>query len=368
MDENKPSFVHRESMTTDKDYVSWLSEVKERIANARNKAMVRVNTAMLELYWSIGRDLVNLHPEDKWGKGIVKQFALDLRTAFPNETGFSDTNIKYMRRWYGFYNQYLTIGHLSGDQLGLSNGHLPGDQLEMPNIFGQVPWKHHVIIVTKTTSIEEAVFYIKETISMGWSKAQLERNIEAKLFNAQGAALTNFSNTLPQSQGLLAQEILKDPYNFDFLTLKDNYNEKDLEDALIENITHFLLELGKGFAFVGRQMELQMNSGQTFFPDLIFYHIPQHRYVVIELKAVGFMPEFAGKINFYVSAADELLKGEGDNDSIGLIICKSADKTVVEWTLRGVDRPLGIASYQIQEVIDRTLAEIENKKKLTTSK
>ena len=360
--EDKPFFVYRENMTTDKDYVLWLSDVKKRIVNARNKAMVRVNTALLELYWSIGRDLVNLHPEDKWGKGIVKQFALDLRTAFPNETGFSDTNVKYMRRWYGFYNQYLTNGYLPGDQIELSNGHLPGDQIEMPNIFGQIPWKHHVLISTKATSIEEAVYYIKETIATGWSRAQLERNIEAKLYHAQGTALTNFSETLPLPQGLLAQEILKDPYNFDFLTLKDNYNEKDLEDALIENITHFLLELGKGFAFVGRQMELQMPGGQTFFPDLIFYHIPQHRYVVIDLKAVEFSPEYAGKINFYVSAADELLKGEGDNDSIGLIICKRADKTVVEWTLRGIDRPLGIASYQLQEVVDRTFAEIKSKK------
>lgn len=191
----------------------------------------------------------------------------------------------------------------------------------------------------------------------------LNAHIDGKLFQAKGAAVTNFEQTLPSPQSHLAQEILKDPYNFDFLTMKEKYDEHDLEEALVANVTRFLLELGKGFSYVGRQMELKMPGGQTFFPDLVFYHIPQHRYVVIELKAVKYIPEFAGKLNFYVTAADELLRGEGDNPSVGLIICKSSDKTVVQWSLKDINKPLGVATYQLQEVVDRTVAELELKKK-----
>lgn len=191
----------------------------------------------------------------------------------------------------------------------------------------------------------------------------LNAHIDGKLFQAKGAAVTNFEQTLPSPQSHLAQEILKDPYNFDFLTMKEKYDEHDLEEALVANVTRFLLELGKGFSYVGRQMELKMPGGQTFFPDLVFYHIPQHRFVIIELKAVKYIPEFAGKLNFYVTAADELLRGEGDNPSVGLIICKSTDKTVVQWSLKDINKPLGVATYQLQEVVDRTVAELELKKK-----
>ena len=174
--------------------------------------------------------------------------------------------------------------------------------------------------------------------------------------------MTNFQNTLPAPQRYLAREILKDPYNFEFLTMRQKYDEDDLENALLDNITQFLLELGQGFSFVGRQMELQMPGGQTFFPDLVFYHIPQHRYVIIELKAVKYIPEFAGKLNFYVTAADEILRGEGDNPSVGLIICKSTDKMIVEWSLKDIQKPLGVATYQLEEVVKRTVAELKNKK------
>ena len=193
----------------------------------------------------------------------------------------------------------------------------------------------------------------------GCRRSILENKIASNFFQAQGAAVTNFERTLPTYQSQLAKEILKDPYHFDFLSMKAEYNERNLEQALVANITQFLLELGKGFSFVGRQMELQMPGGQTFFPDLVFYHIPQHRYVIIELKAVKYIPEFAGKLNFYVTAADELLRGEGDNPSVGLIICKSTDKTVVEWSLKDINKPLGVATYQLQEVVDRTVAELE---------
>ena len=294
-----------------------------------------------------------------------------MRTTFPNETGFSDTNIKYMKRWYLFYYKSVKKGQRLVDQfdcqneesiVSLEKGQRIVDLLEMPKEFGQIPWGQHIEIFSKCETVEEALFYIKGSIENGWSRPQLAVNIENRLFAKTGAAVSNFKQTLPSQQGKLAQEILKDPYNFDFLNMKQDYEEKDLEEALAKNVTQFLLELGKGFSYVGRQMELQMPGGQTFFPDLIFYHIPQHRYVVVELKAVKYMPEFAGKLNFYVTAVDELLREEADNPSVGLVICKSSDKTIVEWSLNGINKPLGVATYQLQEVVERTIAEIGQKK------
>ena len=374
---DKPTFVYRDGMLADMEYLEWLSNVKARFRQSQIKASIRVNTAMLEFYWSIGRDLVALRAEKRWGAGVVKQFALDMRQAFPNETGFSDTNVKYMKRWYSFYYERVTKGqqvadqmkgdkkrHQLGDQIETAEkSHQVGDQLEMPELFGKVPWRHHVQIFSHCATLDEALFYLNKIIEEGWSRSWLEDQIAAKLFLTQGSAVTNFSQTLPLPQSQLAKEILKDPYHFDFLTMKEKYDEHDLEEALVANVTQFLLELGKGFSYVGRQMELQMPGGQTFFPDLVFYHIPQHRYVIIELKAVKYIPEFAGKLNFYVTAADKLLRGDGDNPSVGLIICKSTDKTIVEWSLQDIQKPLGVATYQLQEVVDRTVAELELKKK-----
>ena len=374
---DKPTFVYRDGMLADMEYVEWLSNVKARFRQSQIKASIRVNTAMLEFYWSIGRDLVTLRAEKRWGAGVVKQFALDMRQAFPNETGFSDTNVKYMKRWYSFYFERVTKGqqvadqmkgdkksHQLGDQIEVAEkGQQVADQLEMPEVFGKVPWFHHVQIFCHCDTLDEALFYINKIIEEGWSRSWLEDQIAAKLFLTQGSAVTNFSQTLPLPQSQLAKEILKDPYHFDFLAMKEKYDEHDLEESLVANVTQFLLELGKGFSYVGRQMELQMPGGQTFFPDLVFYHIPQHRYVIIELKAVKYIPEFAGKLNFYVTAADKLLRGDGDNPSVGLIICKSTDKTIVEWSLQDIQKPLGVATYQLQEVVDRTVAELELKKK-----
>lgn len=216
-------------------------------------------------------------------------------------------------------------------------------------------------IFSRCKTTEEALFYINKVLNENWSRSRLEDELKKGLYQRQGNAITNFSDRLPLPQGQLAQEILKNPYNFDFLTMREEFDERELEDALVSNITRFLLELGKGFAFVGRQMELQMPDGTSYFPDLVFYHIRLKAYVVIELKAVAFKPEFMGKLNFYVSAADELLRGDGDNPSIGLVICKSADETTVEWSMRGVERPLGVAAYQLKDIVNRTVAELECK-------
>ena len=367
-------------MTTDEAYIQWMADIKQRFRQSQVKAAVRVNTAMLEFYWSVGRDLVTLRAEERWGAGVVKQFALDMRQAFPDETGFSYSNVKYMRQWYSFYYERVKkgqqpvglIGHQAGDEKsqqlagqieGVGKSHQVGGQLEMPEIFGRIPWFHHVHIISKCQSLDEAMFYINKVVEEGWSRSRLEAQVAANLFGRRGAALTNFEHTLPAPQSQLAKELLKDPYHFEFLSMGEEYEEHDFEDALVSNVTRFLMELGQGFSYVGRQMELQMPGGQTFFPDLLFYHIPQHRYVVIELKVVKFIPEFAGKLNFYVTAIDELMRGEGDNPTVGLLICKSTDKTVVEWSLRDINKPLGVSTYQLEELVERTVKELEQKKK-----
>ena len=379
---DKPTFVSRDMMTADEGYVQWMADIKQRFRQSQLKAAVRVNTAMLEFYWSVGRDLVALRAEERWGAGIVKQFALDMRQAFPDETGFSYSNVKYMKQWYSYYYERFTKGqqavgligqqvvdeksHQLGGQLEvIEKSHQLGGELEMPEIFGRIPWRHHVQIISKCQSLNEALFYINRVAEEGWSRSRLEDQIAANLFGSQGSAVTNFSNTLPAPQSQLAKEILKDPYHFDFLSMNEEYEEKDLEEALVAKVTQFLIELGKGFSYVGRQMELQMPGGQTFFPDLLFYHIPQHRYVVIELKVVKYIPEFAGKLNFYVTAVDELLRGEGDNSTVGLIICKSTDKTVVEWSLKDINKPLGVSTYQLEQVVARTVKELEQQKEKT---
>ena len=349
-----PTFTFGAQNLPDKEYHQWLIEIKQRFQQSQIKTAIKVNTALLEFYWSLGSDIVKMQTEKAWGSGFINQLSLDLREAFPEATGFSTTNIKYIRRWYLFYYQELT------------KSHQVGDFLEMPKDFGLIPWRHHIEIIYKCKSISEALFYIKQTINHNWSRVQLVHTIESKLFERQGKAISNFDTQLPIPQANLATELLKDPYNFDFLSLGKDYTERELEEALMQNITRFLLELAKGFAFVGRQMELRMPEGQSFFPDLIFYHIPMKCYVVVELKVTLFIPEYIGKLNFYVTAVDKLLRGEGDNHTIGLLICKDKDELLVEWSLTDVNKPLGIASYQLKEIIDNTIAEFE-KNKLKTS-
>ena len=373
IEKSKPEFVTRDGIIADADYVQWLSDVKKRFRESQARATVKVNSEMLEFYWSIGRDLVTLRAESRWGAGVVKQFALDMRETFPDSTGFSYSNVKYMKQWYSFFNERVIKSHQPGGQIEedekshqlggeLEKSQQPADLLEFPTVFGRVPWRHHVEIFAKCHSLDEALFYINKVANEGWSRSKLEDQIASKLYQAQGAALSNFDNTLPAEQIQLTQQLFKDPYHFEFLSLKQDYDEKDLEEALVKNITNFLLELGQGFAYVGRQMELRVDDETVFFPDLIFYHIPQKRYVIIELKAVKFMPEFAGKLNFYVTAADKLLRGEGDNPSVGLVICKTAKSTVVEWSLQDIQKPLGVATYQLKQVVERTVLELKQHK------
>ena len=345
----KPTFVHSNSVVKDHAYQQWFGELKIRLHRHQVKAAVHVNTEMLEFYWSLGRDLVQMKAETQWGAGVVEQLSLDLKDAFPGMKGFSTTNIWYSKKWYLFYNEELI-------KLQQVVGEIP-----MPKEFGAVPWGQHILIITKCQSVDEAMFYVNKVVEEGWSRRRLEDELANNLYARRGKAITNFSNALNLPQSMLATEVLKDPYTFDFLTLTQGYNEKQLEDALAHNITRFLLELGSGFAYVGRQMELRMPNGQSYFPDMVFYHIKMRCYVVVELKVVEFMPEFAGKLNFYVSAADHLLRSEDDNPTIGLLICRSKDETIVQWSLEEINRPIGVASYQLQEVVDETLRmKLEN--------
>lgn len=350
---NIPQFVSSDSFMADRNYVRWLSDLKKRIRVAQLKAAVNVNAEMLKFYWSLGEDICNKQKQYKWGASFMKRLSLDLRSEFPQAEGFSWSNLYKIRKWYLFYSSQSEFLYQAGTKLQV----VESAEARMPNILLLVPWRHQTVIVSKCKTIQAAQFYLNKVAEGNMSRAELEHAIEAKLYEHTGKALNNFAATLPQPQGALASEMMKDPYKLDFVGMRGRFDERDLEDKLAQNITRFLLELGKGFAYVGRQMELDTPSGKSFFPDMVFYHTRLKCYVVVELKVVDFMPEFIGKLNFYVSAADELLKGEGDNPSIGILLCKDRDSSVVEWSLRGITTPLGVASYQLQEVYDRTMLE-----------
>lgn len=343
--DKRPAFVKRHTIVSGKEYANLLRLLKERFRNSQIKAAIKVNTFMLDYYWEMGRDISNLKKTAKWGSAFFDCLSLDLKAEFPDQSGFSVTNIKYAKRWYEFYNQDDTIRQQVVDEFG------------MPINFSMVPWGHHIAILTRCKSISEAMFYIEETIRNGWSRSALDTEIENNLFCKQGQAITNFDEKLPSPYSGLAKAILKSPYNFGFID-KRVTTERQLEDELATNITRFLLELGQGFAYVGRQMELKMPGGQTFIPDMIFYHTRLKSYIVCELKVVPFIPDFAGKLNFYVSAVDELMKQPDDNPTIGLLICKSKDDTVVEWSFRGMNQPLGVAEYKLKEFISEKVVKL----------
>ncbi|MDE7369608.1 MAG: PDDEXK nuclease domain-containing protein [Muribaculaceae bacterium] len=348
-EDNKPAFVKRDSIVTGKEYSQLLGALKDRFRKSQIKAAVKVNTTMLEFYWEMGRDVARLYENAKYGSAFFDCLSLDLKTEFPGQTGFSAANIRYAYRWYTFYNQANTnlqrvVEDFNEDKN--SNLHQVGEDFEMPADFGLIPWGQHIDIFTKSKSVEEALFYIEETIKNSWSRPELNAEIDDDLYGKHGKAITNFDDKLPAPYSGLAKDILKSPYDFGFID-KKIVNEKQFEDELASNITRFLLELGQGFAYVGRQMELKMPGGQTFIPDMVFYHTRLKLYIVVELKVTPFIPEYAGKLNFYVSAVDELLKQDDDNPTIGLLICKSKDNTVVEWSFRGMNQPLGVAEYKL---------------------
>lgn len=341
-----PRVVYSHDVHLDSEYVSWIQDVKKRFRDVRIKAAVKVYSEQLLFNWGLGRDLVERKAEEIWGSGIVEQVSLDLQNEFPGVQGFSTRNLWNMKKWYLFYASNERLEKLQ--QLVAELGEIPSIKLEQigkplskeklqhaaaevafPAVFAYVPWGHHIEIVSKCQTIEQAAFYIKKTIQEGWSRSALQNCLKADFYHVSGHALTNFNELLPADQSQLAQAITKDTYDLSFITLPPKYDEKDLEDALERNITNFLLELGMGFSFVGRQKEIIV-SGKTRKIDMLFYHIHLRRYIVVELKVKSFDPEFVGKLNFYVNAVDELIKTPNENPTLGLLICRDKDDTEVQ--------------------------------------
>lgn len=337
-------------MTTElvpSDYPTWLTEVKARIQSARCRAALAVNSEVVRLYHSIGRDILERQLHQGWGSKVIPKIASDLKSAFPDIKGFSASNIKYMRFFAENCPTVGSVNHPSGfkaNTAGPQFGQQPADQL---------PWFHIVTLLTKANPAERE-WYAVNAVTGGWSRDTLKRNIETRLKDRQGAAVTNFTSLLPPIHSSIAQETLKDPYNFDFLGLANDAHEREIENALIRHITRFLLELGTGFAFVGRQFRLEI-GGDEFFIDLLFYHTRLKRYVVIELKGSAFKPEHVGQLNFYLSAVDSQIKGEDDHPTIGLLLCKTQNRIVAEYALRDTTKPMGIAEYQLLQSLPEPL-------------
>jgi predicted nuclease of restriction endonuclease-like (RecB) superfamily len=360
--EDSPRVVSSHDIHIDAEYAEWIAELKHRYRSAQVKAAVRVNAEKLLFNWQLGRDLVQKKAEERWGAGVVEQVSLDLKREFPNAGGFSTSNLWFMKRWYLFYTQGDSqILEQAGKELQLlKNQHktklyqigkeLDGEKLypdgkEFPLPFALVPWRHHIEILYRCKSIEEALFYIAKTIEQGLSRDALINCIKANLYEHQGNIPNNFADHLPNLQSKLVQEVLKENYDFGFATVEHEiYDESELEEALSQNITDLLLELGSGFAFLGRQQQLVV-GGRTRKIDLLFYHIRLRCYIVCELKARPFEPEFAGKLNYYVNAVDELIKSDDDNPTIGLLVCSDMNKTDVQWSFRGISTPMGVATY-----------------------
>lgn len=381
MDNITPKVVKIHDVKIDQEYMQWLGEIKARYRNTQIKAAVKVNAEQLLFNWQLGRDLVMRKAEEKWGSGIVEQVSLDLQAAFPESKGFSTTNLWYMKQWYQFYAGAIPkLQQSDGDfqfpesQLGIILQQLVGELqhaedsrdhgMTLPGMFMLVPWGHHILILSKCKNIEEAIFYIAKTISGNWSRSTLENCLKSDLYHTSGGAITNYAEKLPSPQSELAQAITKDTYDFGFLSLDEGYKEEALETELEKHLTRFLLELGSGFAYLGRQKQIIV-AGKTRTLDMLFFHIPLNCYIVVELKTIPFQPEFAGKLNFYVSAVDNLIKTPAQNPTIGLLICSNKDETEVQYAFRGVQTPMGVASYDNVQVkkIQEQLPSIEELKK-----
>ncbi|MDO9577368.1 MAG: PDDEXK nuclease domain-containing protein [Candidatus Cloacimonadales bacterium] len=333
--------IMEDKIIKNSDYTQWINSIKSAITQAQIKASIYVNSSLIELYWHLGKEIVQKQSQFKWGSSIIDELSKELHNDFSEIQGFSRRNLYAIRQWYLFYSQQFE---------------------KVPQVVAQIPWGHNRMIVSKIKDINEALFYSKSTIQNGWSRNVLNLQIENNLYERSGKALTNFAKTLPKPHSDLAQETLKDPYNFDFLEIGKDAQEREIEKELTKRITNFLLELGKGFAFIGRQVKIEI-SNTDYFIDLLFYHLDLRCYVVIELKAGKFKPEYAGKLNFYLSAVDSQKKEKSDNPSIGLILCKEKDKIEAEYSLRDINKPIGISNYiltnSISENIQTKLPTIE---------
>lgn len=333
-------------------YSTLLADLKARVRAAQLRAAVSVNRELILLYWDIGKVIVQAQNTKGYGKQVVEQLAEDLHTAFPKMDGFSPRNVWRMRAFYLAWTDesqkhQQPVGNLDSKILPQLVAELDGHNLPQP--VAEIPWGHNVWLLEKISNPILRLWYAHKTIEHGWSRAVLTHHIETQLHKREGKAVTNFKRTLPPPQSDLAEQTLKDPYNFDFLTLHSDAHERDLEQGLLDHIQKFLLELGVGFAFVGRQYHMEI-GGQDYYLDLLFYHLRLRCYVVIDLKMKTFEPEFAGKMNFYLSAVDDQLRHADDRPSIGLLLCKERNHMTVEYALRDLKKPIGVAQWQTKLV------------------
>lgn len=347
----------------DKEYLHWVKDLCRRYRQSQIKAAVKVNTEQLKYNWLLGRDIVEMNIEQRWGESVIEHLSKDLRTEMPDVQGLSKTNIYYCRKFYLLYRPADEIFH----QL---EGNISADEIfrHLEGIF-EVPWRHHCLIMDKVKGdVVKAMFYVRQTIENGWSRSMLLNFIETDLYERQGKALTNFKNTLPDVSSDLAQELTRDPYNFAFTGITKPYNERILKDALLNNITQFLTELGTGFAYVGKEYRLQVGQTENFI-DLLFYNLNLSCYVVIEVKIGKFEFGDIGQLGGYVVACNHLLRKEGrDNPTIGLLICKEKDRVQAQYALESSTQPLGISEYDLEKFYPEkvegtipTINEIETK-------
>jgi predicted nuclease of restriction endonuclease-like (RecB) superfamily len=352
----------------DKDYKQWIQELKTRYRSSQLKAAVKVNQEVLRYYWELGRDIEEMRAEERWGAKVIINLSTDLKREIPEASGLSRTNLYYAKKFYLLYNQIVQqlVGQLqSVDNKGSEIVQQVAGQFQ--NDLFSIPWGHHCIIMNKCSdSGEKALFYVHETVKNGWSRSVLLNCLDSNLYERQGKALTNFTETLPDVMSDLAQELTKDPYDFAFTGITGKYNERLLKDALLENISKFLMELGTGFAYVGKEYRLQIGETENFI-DLLFYNLKLRCYVVIEVKIRDFSSSDIGQLGSYVVACNHILREEGkDNPTIGLLICKSKDATLAQYALESSTQPIGISEYELErfypekiEGIMPTIEELE---------
>lgn len=353
---------------TNAEYAAWVQDLSQRFKQNQLKAAAKVNIEMLRFYWSLGADIVNLQAESRWGSRFMQELSADLYDSLPGVKSFSITNLGYMKRFYLLYSDRLQIHPQLEGQLESVKENENYPQLE-GDLFC-IPWGHHKCIIDKCYSDpEKAFFYVRKVLDNNWSRSILLNFLDTDLYQREGKAVSNFSRMLPAPQSDLAQEMTKDPYNYDFLTITENYREKELKDVLINNVTKFLLELGTGFAFVGREYRLQIGHTEKFL-DMLFYNLSLRCYVVVEIKATEFDSDNVGQLGTYIAAVNHILKRQEDNPTIGLLICKTKDDVLAQYALESSSQPIGISEYELNRLYPAdfkgtlpSIEEIENELK-----
>jgi predicted nuclease of restriction endonuclease-like (RecB) superfamily len=322
----------RKLIKSDTEYAAWIAELKNRYLQQQVKAAIKVNTQMLHYYWMLGRDIVELKAESKWGDKLLNTLSIDLQNAMPGIKGLSPVNLLYMKKFYLLYRS-------------LGDENVPQLVEQLPSMIFQIPWGHHRLLIDRRLTTCQALFFVQKTVENGWSRSMLLNFIDTDLYERQGKSINNFINTLPATASSLASELIKDPYHFDFIQLTEKYKEKELKDALVDNITKFLMELGTGFAYMGKEFRFMIGEKEQYV-DLLFYNTQLHSYVVIEVKISEFEPSYLGQLSAYISFANHILRKENDNPTIGLLICKNKDNIFAQYSLEGYNHPIGIAEFE----------------------